>query len=173
MNIPTMFRVLPLVVLLSAGASAGPVTIDFASSLINGPRGQTVTFVASLTNTTGAPVFLNSDSLNIAAPLTGDDIKFFLFSPLSLGPGASSGSFQIFDISIPLGAPFGLYSGSFDILGGASPAAFDPVGSADFAVNVVPEPATGSMLLLALCAGAVLLRLCPGSRAVRKLTRHH
>jgi hypothetical protein len=167
-----MFRVLPLVVLLRAGALAGPVTIDFTSSLLNGQRGQTVTFSANLINTTGATVFLNSDSLNIAAPLTGDDTKFFLFSPLSLGPGASSGSFQIFDISIPLGAPFGLYSGSFDILGGATAAAFDPVGSADFAVNVVPEPATGSLLLVALCAGAALLRFCPGV-AVRELSRHH
>src|SRR5439155_1801437 len=139
----TKFRVFPLVVRLSSGALAGPITIDFASSLINGQRGQTVTFSANLTNTTGATVFLNSDSLNIAAPLTGDDTKFFLFSPLSLGPGASSGSFQIFDIAIPPSAPFGLYSGRFDILGGASPAALDPVGSANFAVNVVPEPATG------------------------------
>ena len=140
MNIRTIFRVLPLVVLLSAGALAGPITIDFASSLINGQRGQTVTFSANLTNTTGATVFLNSDSLNIAAPLTGDDTKFFLFSPLSLGPGASSGIFQIFDITVPPSAPFGLYSGSFDILGGASASDFNPVGSADFAVNVVPEP---------------------------------
>lgn len=158
MNIRTMFRLLPLVFVLSAGAFAGPMTITFTSSLINGQRGQTVTFFANLTNTTGSTMFLNSDSLNIAAPLIGDDTKFFLFSPLTLGSGASSGSFQIFDIAIPVGAPFGLYSGNFDVLGGASPQDFDQLGSSAFAVNVVPEPATGSLLLVALCAGVGLLR---------------
>lgn len=158
MNIRTMFRVLPLVVLLSAGALAGPVTINFASSLLNRQGGQTATFSANLTNTTGATVFLNSDSLNIAAPLNGDDTKFFLNSPFTLGPGASSGSFQIFDITIPLGATLGSYSGTFSILGGATGASFDQLGSANFAVNVVPEPATGSLLLIAMCAGVALRR---------------
>lgn len=158
MKIQTMFRLLPLVLVLSAGALAAPITITFTSSLINGQRGQTVAFSANLTNTTGATMFLNGDSLNIAAPLIGDDTKFFLNSPLTLGPGVSSGSFQIFDIFIPLATPFGLYSGSLDLLGGASAANFDPLGSAAFAVNVVPEPATGALLLIALCAGVGLLR---------------
>ena len=153
-----MFRILPIVVLLPAGAFAGPVTINFASSLINRQAGQTATFSANLINTTGGTVFLNGDSLNIAAPLTGDDTKFFFNFPLTLAPGASSGSFQIFDITIPLGATLGSYSGAFSILGGATGADLDPLGTAVFAVNVVPEPATGTLLHIAMCAGAALRR---------------
>ena len=158
MNIRTMFRVLPLVVLLPAGALAGPLTINFASSLINRLPGQTATFSANLTNTTGATMFLNSDSLNIASPLLADDTKFFLNSPFTLAPGASSGSFQIFDITILPGTTLAIYSGNFSILGGATAASFDQLGSANFAVNVVPEPTTGSLLLIAMCAGAALRR---------------
>lgn len=158
MNIRTMFRVLPLMALLSANALAAPVTINFGSSLISRSPGQTASFSAILSNMSGALVFLNSDSLNIAAPLTPNDTNFFLFAPLTLGPGASSGSFPIFDILVPLSTPYGTYSGLFVLFGGSSGASFDQLGSAVFAVNVVPEPATGSLILLALCAGAAMLR---------------
>jgi hypothetical protein len=159
MDIRTIFRAAPLLLMLSAGAFAAPVTIVFASSLISvGQGGQTVTFSANLTNTTGVTVFLNGDSLNIASPLIVDDTKFFLNAPLSLAAGASSGTIQIFDIRINPGTPFGLYPGNFTVLGGATPNDLDPLGTAPFAVNVVPEPATATMLLGALLAGAAFLR---------------
>jgi hypothetical protein len=152
MNHRNTFCVLALFVLASARAFAGPVTINFVSSLLTAQRGQTATFSASLINTSGEQVFLNSDSLNIAAPLIGDDLKFFLNTPVALGPGASFPAVEIFDITVPLAAPLGLYGGNFDILGGPGPASFSTVGSATFAVQVVPEPATGLMLFAALAA---------------------
>src|SRR5947208_14189310 len=107
-----------------------------------------------MTNTLGTTVFLNVDALNITAPLTADDIKFFLNSPLSIAAGATTANFQIFDVTVPLGAPFGLYPGIFDILGGNTPNDFGTVGTATFAVSVVPEPATLCMLLAgAYCLG--------------------
>lgn len=170
MDIRTLFRAAPLLVMFSAGAFATPLTIVFASSLINvGQGGQTVTFSADLTNTTSATLFLNGDALNIASPLTGNDTKFFSNAPLSLAAGASSGTLPIFDITIPPGTPFGLYPGNFAVLGGASANSLDELGSAPFAVNVVPEPATGSMLLGALFAGLALSR----SRATRRLQSEH
>jgi hypothetical protein len=159
MDIRTMFRAAPLLLVLSAGAFATPLTIAFASSLIGvGQGGQTVTFSANLTNTTSATLFLNGDSLHVASPLIGNDTKFFLNAPLNLSAGVSSGTLQIFEITIPPGTPFGLYPGDFAVLGGASPSSFDPLGSAPFAVNVVPEPATCSMLVGALLAGGAILR---------------
>lgn len=148
------FRALPLFALFGASAFGGPLTINFTSSLLNAGRGQTITFSASITNSSGATVFLNSDSLNIAAPLTADDTKFFLNTPPAMASGQTVTA-PIFDVTVPLGAPFGLYPGSFDILGGSTPNDFAAVGTATFAVNVVPEPATVCMLL----AGAIYLGL--------------
>src|SRR5207244_10815945 len=87
------------------------------------------------------------DALQIAGPLTGNDTRFFLNFPVSLA-GGQMVTAPIFDISVPANAPFGLYPGQFDILGGSSSTAQTTVGSATFAVNVaVPEPGTlGSML---------------------------
>jgi hypothetical protein len=159
MDIRTLFRAAPLLLALSAGAFATPLTIALASSLISvGQGSQTVTFSANLINTTSATLFLNGDSLNVASPLIGNDTKFFLNAPLSLAAGVSSGTLPVFDITIPPGTPFGLYPGNFAVSGGASATNFDPLGSAPFAVNVVPEPATGSTLLGALLAGGALLR---------------
>jgi hypothetical protein len=158
MTIRTTFRALQLFALFSASALGGPLTINFTSSLLNAGRGQTITFSGSLANTGGTTVFLNADSLNIGAPLTADDIKFFLNSPLSIAAGATTPTFQIFDVTVPVGAPFGLYPGSFDILGGSTPSDFQTVGTATFAVNVVPEPATFCLLAGAICLGLVLRR---------------
>src|SRR5215831_4364306 len=107
---------LALFVICSASAVAAPITINFSSSLVTGLRGQTVTFSASLTNTTTTAVFLNGDSLNITAPLVGDDIKFFLNAPLSVAGSTTTAVFQIFDVTIPVDAPLGVYAGSFTIL---------------------------------------------------------
>jgi hypothetical protein len=155
MTLRITLRALPLFGLFTASAFGGPLTINLFSSLLTASRGQTITFSGSIANGGGTTVFLNSDSLNITAPLTADDTKFFLNSPLSIGPGATTASFQIFDVTVPLGAPFGIYPGTFDILGGSNPNLFDTVGTATFAVNVVPEPATVCMLL----AGAICLGL--------------
>lgn len=156
MLIRWMLRTVP-VLLLSAGCSfSAPLTITFASSLLNAFRGQTVTFSATVANTTASTVFLNGDALNITAPLTGNDTRFLINFPLSLS-GGQMFTAPIFDISVPANAPFGLYPGNFDILGGSSSTAQTTVGSAAFAVNVVPEPGT----LGALAAGVGCLLLLP------------
>jgi hypothetical protein len=151
-------RALPLFALFGASAFGGPLTIDFTSSLLTAFRGQTITFSGSIANSSAIAVFLNADSLNIIAPLTADDTKFFLNSPLSIGPFATTPTFQIFDVTVPLGAPFGLYPGTFDILGGSNSSELGTVGTATFAVNVVPEPATFRMLLAGAISLGVILR---------------
>jgi hypothetical protein len=161
MNTSAALRALPLLALFSTCGFSGPLSINFTSSLLPAGRGQTITFSANIANSGATAVFLNSDSLNIAAPLTADDTKFFLFSPLSIAPLSTTPTFQIFDVTVPLGAAFGLYPGVFDILGGSTPSDFQTVGTATFAVNVVPEPATVSSLLAgALCLGL----LCASKR---------
>jgi hypothetical protein len=158
-------RASALFAIYSAYAVASPITINFSSSLVTGARGQTVTFSASITNTTSAPVFLNGDSLNITAPLVGDDTKFFLNSPLFVAGSTTTSVFPIFDITIPASAPVGVYSGDFTIQGGANPSAFDDVGSKTFAVNVVPEP--GDWWL----TGGAIAVLCAVRRRIRPRDR--
>jgi len=148
----TILRLLPLFALFSISAFAGPIAINFTSSLLNGLRGQMLTFSASLTNTGATTVFLNGDSVNIAAPLTVDDTKFFLNAPLSMAGGGTTAPFQIFDVGIPSNAPFGLDPGTFTILGGSTPGDFGVVGTATLAVNVVPEPASIALTGLVLTA---------------------
>lgn len=157
MRLSSLLRGLPAILMFTGCAFSAPLTITFASSLLTAARGQTVTFSATVTNTTGAPLFLNSDALNIAAPLTGNDTKFFLNFPLSLTAGQILTA-QAFDISVPANAPFGLSSGQFDILGGSNANAFSTIGTATFAVNTVPEPGTFGLAFAALGAAIVFLR---------------
>ncbi len=49
-------------------------------------------------------------------------------------------------MSIPNGTPLGLYAGAFEILGGDSSDFTDVVASANFDVNVTPEPASFVLL---------------------------
>jgi MYXO-CTERM domain-containing protein len=145
------FRVVALAVLAPAGLWAGPLTIGFASSLLNAAPGQTVTFNATVANPSAAAVSLDSDALNVTAPLIGNDTKFFVNFPVSLAAGQSVTA-PIFDVFVPAGAVFGVYPGRFAI----SSATAGTVGSANFAVSVVPEP--GAAALVALGAVGLLAR---------------
>lgn len=152
-----ILRAVPVLALSAGCCFSAPLTITFASSLLNATQGQTVTFTATVANTTTSTVFLNGDALNVAAPLIGNDTKFLLNFPLSLA-GNQMFTAPAFDITVPANAPAGLYPGNFDILGGSSSTAQTNVGSAVFAVNVpVPEPGTLGALLVGLSGLALLL----------------
>lgn len=157
MRFRTLLLVVPVLGLFTGCVFSAPLTITFGSSLLTVNRGQTATFTATVTNTTAATLFLNGDSLNIAAPLTANDTKFFLNFPVSMLAGQIVTA-QAFDISFPLNAPFGLYPGEFDILGGATANSQTMIGSAVFAVASVPEPGTFGFALAGLGCTMVFLR---------------
>src|SRR4051794_9752285 len=118
MTLRKILHILPLLS-FSTAAIGGPLTFNFTSSLLTGSPGKTVTFSATLTNTLGTSLFLNSDIVNITAPLTADDTKFFLNFPLFLTAGQSVTA-PILDVTVPGGTPPGLYPGSFIVLGGST-----------------------------------------------------
>lgn len=151
MTLRNILRTLPLLFFSTAAFSA-PLTVSFSSSLLTAAGGQTVTFSATLTNTLATPLFLNADAVNVAAPLTTDDTKFFLNTPAFLAAGQSVTA-PILDVIVPNGTPFGLYPGSFTVIGGSTGGDFTNIGSANFAVSVVPEPGTVGLL----AGGALLL----------------
>lgn len=135
-----------------AAAKADPLTITFDSPYQRGYGGETLTFSANVTNTDAVnTIDLNSYSYNLASPLGLDGNDYFLvYAPLWLDPSSSSGDFEMFTVFIQLGTPLGLYSGSFEILGGIDPTGDqDEVGTANFDVEVYATPEPGSYLLFA------------------------
>src|SRR5208282_2358977 len=77
--------------------------------------------------------------------------NFFTNVPISLAEGASSGVIDLFDITLanPETDPFGLYTGTYGLLGGmdgGANTASDNLAQASFSVNATPEPATTTLL---------------------------
>ena len=133
---------------LAAGtaAKADPITIDLDSPYQTSADGTTVTFDATIINNSADTIYLNGDSFNVDSPLTLNDADFWDNAPILLAPDSSSGDIALFTVTIPDGTALGLYTGSFEILGGDTPDGEDVVGAADFDVEVSPEPS--SLLLL-------------------------
>jgi hypothetical protein len=150
--------------LLSTRTFADTIGLSLTAPVQSGTAGSTVSFVATVSapGTNGGTVFLNGDSFDVTSPLVLDDSGFFFTFPLSLDPGDSF-SGTLFSIALPSNLAAGLYTGSFEILGGAD-GAFDTLGSVDFQVNVaptastVPEPESLMLLAAGLPGVALLVR---------------
>jgi hypothetical protein len=147
--------------LLSSRTFADTIGFSLNAPAQPGTAGSTVSFVATVSapGTNGGTVFLNGDGFTVPSPLLLDDSGFFNDFPFSLDPGDSL-SGVLFTITLPSNTAAGLYTGSFQILGGANSDAQDTLGSVDFQVNVapstVPEPES-LMLLAAGLPGVALL----------------
>jgi len=127
-----------LLVLTAAVGNAATLDFSFTSSLLYS-TGFPVTFNGTLTNTGTTTAYINGDNVTSALPF--DDTPFLLGAPLFLNPGDSfTGS--ILTVSPGPGTPLGLYTGTFSVTGGDTPADTAILSSAVFAVQVVPEPAT-------------------------------
>jgi hypothetical protein len=146
--------VLAATLLLSSRMFADTIDLSLNAPAQPGTAGSTVSFVATVSapGTNGGTVFLNGDSFNLSSPLILDGSGFFNDFPLSLDPGDSF-SGVLFSIALPSDLAAGLYTGSFEILGGADGDALDTLGSVDFQVNVAPTASTvpepESLMLLA------------------------
>jgi hypothetical protein len=148
-----MITVLASTVLLLMGTAAKADAFSVSLSLAQPYQTTdvgTLSFVATITNLGSETVYLNSDTLSVSSPLVGDDTPFFLNFPLSLSSGDSATA-VLFTITVPGGTPYGLYAGSFVLLGGSDGSSQFQLGSVDYNVNVaninsVPEP--GAFLLM-------------------------
>jgi hypothetical protein len=140
--------------LLSSRTFADTIGLNLTTPMQSSTAGSTISFSATVSapGTNEGTVFLNGDSFDVTSPLVLDDSGFFSTFPLSLDPGDSF-SGTLFSIALPSNLAAGLYTGSFEILGGADSGMFNTLGSVDFQVNVAPAASTvpepESLMLLA------------------------
>ena len=143
------------------GASS-QVLFTLSPDTRTGAPGTDLVFSGTITNSGGATVFLNNDSINlIGVGLTTDDSKFFANVPAFLNAGASTGLVGLFDVSIDPATAFGMYPGSFSIVGGADANAQGTLVTSNFSVVVassaVPEGSSFVSLLSGLGALGALV----------------
>ena len=129
-----------------------------------------VAFDATVLNpSTTDTIYLNGDASTTPSPyLSVNDAPFFANAPLLLGPGASTGPFELFEVDLGASAPVGTYAkNTFSILGGADGgtfADFSDISDAQFSVTVssadvaaAPEIDPGSAFgALTLLVGSLL-----------------
>jgi len=154
-----------IVSFLLAGTAAKADTILTLDSPYQSGPGPVYTFDATVTNTGPSTVYLNGDLVSgDFPPLTYDDSGFINFFPLSLNSGDSYTG-ELFTVTAPAYGPgSNFYSGSFEILGGSDGNAQDTLATADFNIQVTPEPSSfflfgTGLLALGALAGRKLVAL--------------
>lgn len=133
--------------LMLAGTAAKADTVLTLDAPYQSGPVSLFSFTGTITNTGDTTVYLNGGIFpTLDDGLTTDDSPFLNSPFLSLTPGQSTGDFLLFTITAP---PYGegsnFYTGSFSITGGADDQAGDLLATADFNIQVTPEP--GSLLL--------------------------
>jgi hypothetical protein len=145
--------VLTLAMLASPQAKADSlvVTLDQPTQVVF--KGNTVEFTGTISAAAGNsnPIYINGDSVaSCPGGLSCDDTPFindFVFGQYEIDPGSGPFAGGFFDITVPADQVSGLYSGTFDILGGADLGSQDVLATVSYSVDAIPEP--GCLLLLA------------------------
>ncbi len=136
--------VLMAMITLSASmARADVLNITFDPNGYNALPGTTIGVVGTITNTTGDDVYADQNQVSLPGPFMVDISPFF--SPSFPYPFAANQSYTgvLFNVTVAANAANpASYLGIYPLLDSAGAT----LGSANFQVNVVPEPA--SMLLL-------------------------
>ena len=141
-------QIMPAVGMLLAVAlpSFSAMLFTLNNSPVSAYPGDTVIFLGTITPDTGADTYLNGISYvydgGAGALLTGDLATFTNNVPGLFLTTDSPYTGPIFSIAIDPLTPVGTYTGTVTLRGGADQFADNPVVSATFEVDVVPEPAS-------------------------------
>jgi len=173
-----LFRTVLLTCLAAAAivpAQADSIKILFNEPLFSVTPGQTdVTVLATLSNLDLVDtVYLNGDNLDIPGAVNVND-EFFTNAPFSLAPGASALLIELFRFDVPANAVAGIFTGSYELLGGVGTAAqfnVDPIGQQTFQVHIQAAPEPSSLPLLAAAVFAFLVsRRVSARRMIRTIS---
>jgi len=142
-----------LAALLCCTGYAPDLTVTLQFSVLQAGPGDLVTFSGNVHNNDVDPVDLNGCDVSLFGPFQTDCQPFLDNTPfVTLAAGADTGVIDLFTIQVdsPYTAPWGTYSGLFEILGGPE---VDTVLSATlFSVETVPEPGTAGFALIGIAA---------------------
>ncbi len=158
-----LLSLLAMTALSAASLGATTINVALASPNQSGVPGATLLYFGTITNTGGSTIYLNSDDLNITASPGAFFINdlFAANVPLYLDPGASTGSIELFDVTIanPFTDPLYIASpGNYTLQGGIDGNAGDILSSTDFSVTVTPEPASLALAFGGLAAVGLVRR---------------
>jgi len=167
MKLKLMLAVTALLLCLSsvaAHADSLNLTLTNPVQSIYGDVGGTLTFQATVStpDTNTGTVYLNFD--NFSSTFALDDTGFLVGFPLSLGPNMSFTG-DLFTLTVPANSALGTYVGSFSILGGGDSGALDTLATANFTVNVVPEPSSMILLVTGVAGGLTRFRKYFGQKS--------
>lgn len=163
----TLTGLLAMMAMGAAGARGG-IIIQFSQPNQTAIPGQTLQFFGNLTNDGSEPgrVYLNGDSLNLELSIGSYSFTDLFFStvPLFLDAGESSGDVELFEVTLDSfrGDPFGIYLGTYGLLGGSDGgdgSGQDILAQASVSVELVPSDVPEPATLAMLAAGLALLGL--------------
>jgi hypothetical protein len=131
--------ILSILAMAAMSAHAG-ILITFDQPLQVAHPGDLLHFTGVISNSGPGTVFLDSDTITPLSPDFTIIDQFFANVPVSLDSGTDSGPIDLFDVQLGT-PPLGLYTGSYVLFQSEA-----IVGTADFSIQVVPEPSTFLLL---------------------------
>jgi hypothetical protein len=150
-------RFIQVLLLSTAACSAATIQIVFDSPNQSASPGSTIAYSANLFNLTAADIDLGSALVSLGGSLTVDPFPF-LDGPAVLAANGSTGSFEIFTVSIPYVTPAGsVFPGILSI----TDLGDNVLAEAPFSAAIsVPEPSPTVLVFFSslLCLGAAIRR---------------
>ncbi len=162
---------LPLLMVKTRAEAQSDLLFTLDSAIQSGSPGSEVVFTGTLANTGVAPLFLNGIAFNFdgvgPAYLSGDANLFLNSVPISLAASGTVGDTYvgpIFGVNLDPTTPYGTYTGSVMLTGGADGNATNLLGTQNFGMlaqppsGSVPETDTWFMAILGLMVAGLCVR---------------
>ena len=160
-------KLIQILLLGAATCSAATIQIVFDSPNQSASPGSTIAYSANLFNLTASGINLGSALVSLGGSLVVDPFPF-LNGPAVLTANGSTGSFEIFTVTIPSGTPAG---SAFPGILSITDLDDNVLGQAFFSVaSSAPEPSPAALLAfsIVLCVGSAIKRTRPAKHEVKR-----